>query len=152
MTYRLFIVAAVIALANGFACGSSNNAGSGTGGVMGTGGGGSGGGPGASCHAAGTLNVLNSGASAYTIDGASNPDLTLCRSSTYVFNINTPGHPFFIKTVQSTGSDNAFSDGVTGNGTATGVVTFVVPGDAPDTLFYNCSLHAAMTGTIHVVD
>jgi hypothetical protein len=31
-------------------------------------------------------------------------------------------------------------------------VTFAVPGDAPDTLYYICSLHAAMAGTIHIVD
>jgi hypothetical protein len=52
--------------------------------------------------------------------------------------------------VQGTGTANAYSNGVTGNGTNT--VTFVVPADAPSTLYYNCSIHAAMTGAIHIVD
>jgi hypothetical protein len=155
MSYRFFSLCAVVVLASYLGCGSSSNssdAGSGTGGVPGNGGGGAGGGTAASCHAAGTLNVLANDSSAYTIDGVSNPDLTLCRMSTYAFNLNTPGHPFYIKTVQSTGAGNAFSEGVTGNGTETGMVTFVVPSDAPNTLYYNCSIHAVMTGTIHVVD
>lgn len=111
-----------------------------------------GGSTGATCHAAGTLQVSNSGASAYVVDGASNPMLTLCRGSTYVFSVSAPGHPFYINTVQGTGTSNAYSSGVTGNGVAVGTLTFVVPADAPSTLFYNCSLHAAMTGMIHVVN
>ncbi len=33
-----------------------------------------------------------------------------------------------------------------------GQVTFAVPSTAPDSLFYDCSVHAAMSGTIHIVD
>jgi plastocyanin len=107
---------------------------------------------GLACHSPGTLTVGNSGMSAYLIDQVANPDLTLCRGATYVFAVNTPGHPFYIKTVRGTGVANAFSSGVTGNGATSGNVTFVVPADAPGTLFYVCSLHSAMTGTIHIVD
>jgi hypothetical protein len=89
---------------------------------------------------------------AYVIDGVSNPDLTFCRGSTYVFSVNATGHPFYIKTVQGRGTGNAYSTGVGGNGADVGDVTFAVPSDAPATLFYNCSLHTAMTGTIHIVD
>jgi hypothetical protein len=124
----------------------------GTGGrMMGTGGSG---GPdaSASCHAPGTLQVVNSGMTAYMIDGASNPSLAFCRGSTYVFAVNSPGHPFYIKTVQSTGTGNAYSSGVSGNGATAGNVTFAVPSDAPATLFYDCSIHAAMTGTITIVN
>jgi hypothetical protein len=119
--------------------------------MMGTGGSG---GPdaSASCHAPGTLQVVNSGMTAYMIDGASNPSLTFCRGSTYVFAVNSPGHPFYVKTVQSTGTGNAYSSGVTGNGATSGNVTFAVPSDAPGTLFYDCSNHAAMTGPITIVD
>jgi hypothetical protein len=121
----------------------------GSGGMM-TGSGGAGGG--ASCHAAGTLQVTNTGTSAYVIDGASNPTLTFCRGSTYVFAVNATGHPFYINSVQGTGTSNAYSSGVTGNGTDSRNVTFAVPTSAPATLFYNCSLHTAMTGTIHIVN
>jgi hypothetical protein len=108
---------------------------------------------GSTCHATGTLHVVNSGMTAYSIDGALNPDLTLCRGSTYIFAVTAPpNHFFWIKTVQGNGTGNAFSTGVTGNGTIMGNVTFVVPAGAPDTLFYNCQTHAMMTGTIHIVN
>jgi len=106
----------------------------------------------ASCHTAGTLTVTNQMMSAYLIDGASNPTLTLCRGSTYTFAVDSPGHPFYIKTVQSTGTANAYATGVTGNGTAMGNVTFTVPMAAPDTLYYDCSIHAAMTGVLDIVN
>lgn len=121
---------------------------SGTGGMVATGGSSGAG----ACHAAGTIMVTNSGMTAYVMDGVSNPPLTLCRGSTYTFAVNATGHPFYIKTVQGAGTGNAYSDGVTGNGATNGDVVFAVPASAPDTLYYNCSLHAAMTGTIHIVD
>ena len=110
------------------------------------------GGTSATCHAAGTLNVTNQGMTAYVIEGASNPNLTLCRGSAYTFAVNAPGHPFYINTVQGTGTANAYGTGVTGNGATAGDVTFEVGASAPDTLYYDCSLHAAMTGTITIVD
>ena len=106
----------------------------------------------AACHAGGTLQVTSSGMTAYVIDGASNPSLTFCRGTTYVFAVNAPGHPFYVKTMKSTGTGNAYDSGVSGNGAEMGDVTFAVPNDAPDTLFYICSLHAAMAGTIHIVN
>ena len=130
----------------------------GTGGVVGSGGVSGAGGSSSpdagmsSCHTPGQLQVVNSGATAYVIDGVNNPDLTFCRGSSYVFVISATGHPFYIKTVQGTGTGNAYSNGVTGNGTTNGNVTFSVPQAAPDTLFYDCSLHSAMTGTIHIVN
>jgi hypothetical protein len=106
---------------------------------------------GASCQKQGTLTVTASGTSAYVIDGMSNPSLTFCRGMTYTFAVNAMGHPFYIKTVQGTGTGNAYSSGVTGNGTTNGDVVFAVPADAPATLFYDCEFHAAMTGTIHTM-
>lgn len=101
--------------------------------------------------------VTNSGSSAYIFNGnglnsSSNPNITLKRGSTYTFTVNTPGHPFLINTTQGTGTGNEYSDGVTGNGTQTGTVTFVVPANAPSTLFYNCEFHSSMTGTITIED
>jgi len=117
-----------------------------------SGAGGAGGGTKVQCRAAGTFTVTNQGMSAYLIDGTANPTLTLCRGSTYVFAISATGHPFYIKTAQSTGAANAYSMGVTGNGTAMGDVTFIVPMAAPNTLFYDCSLHSMMTGTLNIVN
>jgi hypothetical protein len=104
------------------------------------------------CHAGGTLQVVNSGMTAYMIDGVSNPTLTFCRGTTYVFAVMASGHPFYINTVNGTGTANAYTSGVSGNGATAGDVTFAVPANAPNTLYYNCSLHAAMAGTIHIVN
>jgi hypothetical protein len=89
---------------------------------------------------------------AYVIDGQDNPTLTLTRGQTYVFNVNTPGHPFWVKSVQGITQANAYNDGVTNNGVQVGMLTFAVPPDAPSTLFYNCEFHAPMTGVIDIVD
>ncbi len=84
--------------------------------------------------------------------GAADPELTLTRGETYVFEINASAHPFWIKTVAGTGSGNAFEDGVTNNGENVGLITFTVPSDAPDTLFYNCGVHSSMTNRINIID
>jgi plastocyanin len=88
----------------------------------------------------------------YTINGLSNPGLTLRRGTTYSFSINSSGHPFYIKSVQGSTTANAFTNGVTGNGAQSGTLTFSVPTNAPGTLFYDCSIHASMTGTITIID
>ncbi len=89
---------------------------------------------------------------AYVIDGQDNPTLTLIRGQTYVFNVDTPGHPFWVKSVQGITQANAYNDGVTNNGVQSGMLTFAVSLDAPSTLYYNCEFHAAMTGVIGIVD
>jgi hypothetical protein len=104
-----------------------------------------------------TYNVTNNGASAYIFNGeglsnASNSNFTFKRGSTYTFNVNTPGHPFLIKSVQGTGTSNSYNSGVTNNRAISGAVTFIVPIDAPNTLFYNCEFHGSMTGTITITN
>jgi len=101
--------------------------------------------------------VTNSGASAYVFNSddltnETNPDFTLKRGMTYEFEMNTPSHPFYIKTVQSTGTGDTYSDGVTNNGAVSGKITFTVPMDAPDTLYYICEFHGSMTGTFNITD
>jgi hypothetical protein len=96
--------------------------------------------------------VSNAGAGAYVINGQSNPTLTLTEGQTYIFNVDASGHPFWIKTISSLGTGNAYNSGVTGNGTQTGALTFVVPYDAPSTLFYNCQYHIDMAGTINIIN
>jgi hypothetical protein len=96
--------------------------------------------------------VTNSGASAYTINGANNPTLNLIRGFTYYFTVTASGHPFWIKTSQTTGTGNAYNNGVTNNGTESGTIIFTVPFDAPSTLYYICQFHGSMTGAIAVSD
>lgn len=102
-------------------------------------------------------NVTNSGASAYIFNGgglsnASNPALTLQRGKTYTFTLNVPGHPFLIKTANVTGTGSAFNGGVTNNGASSGVVTFTVPTNAPNSLFYICEFHGSMVGAITIIN
>jgi plastocyanin len=99
-----------------------------------------------------TFNVTASGFSNYLINGQSDPTLTLTEGQTYTFNVNASGHPFWIKTVSSTGTGNSYNSGVTNNGTDNGTITFVVPYDAPSTLYYNCQFHSSMAGIINVID
>ncbi|UCE92725.1 MAG: hypothetical protein JSV73_07790 [Flavobacteriaceae bacterium] len=104
-----------------------------------------------------TYAVGNTGATAYIFTGGdlnneSNPDFTFKRGQTYVFNVNAPGHPFLIKTTETLGTGDSYNDGVTNNGAATDTITFTVPMDAPDTLFYICEFHSEMAGTINIVD
>ena len=101
----------------------------------------------------GTHSVTSPGApSFYTVDGSSNPPLTLQRLKTYVFNLNVPGHPFYIMSIQGTNPGNAWTEGVTGNGNTSGSLTFTVPPDAPNTLYYDCAIHPGMTGTITITN
>lgn len=101
--------------------------------------------------------VTVNGTTAYVFNGnglinAENPDLTFVRGNTYIFNMDTTGQPFYIKTIQSIGTTDVYSDGVTGNGNVTGTVEIVVPQTAPDFLYYNSEFEAAMTAVITVSD
>jgi len=92
--------------------------------------------------------VFNGGGTTNLTD----PTLYLTRGQTYTFSISTTGSPFYIKTSATTGTTNAYTDGVTGNGTDSGTITFTVPQDAPDTLYYISQFYPGMTGTIYILD
>ena len=101
-------------------------------------------------QASNTFTVTNNGFVSYDIDGVDNPTLHLVRGETYDFDITANGHPFFIKTVQSTGTGNQYTTGVMGNGTQTGTLTFSVAANAPNQLFYICQFHGGMSGSIQI--
>lgn len=88
----------------------------------------------------------------YSINDKENPAITLKRGVTYTFELKATGHPFWIKSKNSTGVDNAFTNGVTGNGLERGTLTFAVPADAPALLHYNCQVHDMMNGAINIID
>lgn len=68
-----------------------------------------------------------------------NPEITLTRGQTYTFEVNTDViHPFAISTTDFPFTPAA---GVSNNEVSQGTVTFSVPLDAPDTLYYLCSQH-----------
>ena len=99
--------------------------------------------------------VQNSGTSAYVIDFENNPTLTLVRGNTYTFTLSLSGpFAFYIKTEATLGNTDLYegvlSDGspaVTNNGAYTGTITFTVPQDAPDLLYYANSTQLNMRGT-----
>ena len=99
----------------------------------------------------GSFNVSAPTSAAYIIDGMPDPSLVLMRGFKYTFNISTAGHPFWITSVAGAyNPSNVYSSGVTNNGTVSGTLTFVVPPNAPDTLFYVCQYHPTMTGAISI--
>ena len=105
-----------------------------------------------------SFNVGHGGSSNYQFTGdgfpsqVANPALYLYRGVEYYFYLDVSGHPFYIKTVNSTGTGNQYTDGVTGNGNVLGTLIFNVPMDAPNVLHYNCQIHSAMNGPIYIMD
>jgi plastocyanin len=87
----------------------------------------------------------------YIINGEENPGIWAARGQTYTFEINAEGHPFWIKTEMTVGSENAYNEGVKNNGTEVGTITFTVPSDAPKKLFYVCEFHNTMQGEIEIL-
>jgi hypothetical protein len=97
--------------------------------------------------------VTNRGNTAYVIDFQDNPALTLVRGNTYTFALSLTGiFPFFIKTQPTLGTTNQYNSGVTNNGATTGTITFTVPQDAPDTLYYVNPTQFGMQGVFTVVN
>ena len=99
------------------------------------------------------FSVIAANNSNYIINGVDDPSLTLVRGFTYTFNIDVNAtHPFYIKTIAGTGAGNQYNDGVSAQGITQGTVTFTVPNTATNTLFYQCSNHFFMTGSLNIVD
>ena len=106
------------------------------------------------------IDVENNAAGAYNFnikDNTDNPTIELYRGNTYKFNIDASGHPFNIMTEPfKTGisvddsTSLIWNTGVTNNGVDVGTIEFVVPTDAPNVLYYQCSNHTAMNGVINI--
>jgi len=101
------------------------------------------------------INVTASSASDYTLSGSdrngnvtgNDPSVTIKVGDTIDFAVDASGHPFYLKTVQGTGTSDLVS-GVTNNGATNGTVSWT-PTTA-GTYYYQCSLHNGMYGTITV--
>ena len=102
-----------------------------------------------------TINVTASNFSDYNLSGfdrngnvsGADPSVTVRVGDTLNFAVNATQHPFYLKTVQETGTDNLIS-GATGNGATIGTVSWIPT--ASGTYYYQCSIHNAMYGTITV--
>ncbi len=78
------------------------------------------------------------------------PTIYVMRGHTYKFTNNMNAHPFQIQSTQGT-SGTAYNDGVTNNAVSNGTLTWEVRMDAPGTLYYQCTAHVNMNGTITVI-
>lgn len=94
--------------------------------------------------------AFNAGTDRNGATGTSDPDITIYLGDTATFDLTAlgGGHPLYIKTALGSGTTNQITNStVTGQGT--GNVSFT-PTSA-GTYYYQCSAHAAMEGTITVV-
>ncbi len=93
----------------------------------------------------------------FYIDSILQADVTLYRGFTYTFEqsaSSNSAHPLRLSTTSdgTHGGGTQYTDGVTytGNQGSNGLLTFTVPLDAPDTLYYYCQNHGNMGGEISV--
>jgi len=94
----------------------------------------------------------------FYIDGVQQKTLSFAKGNTYIFNVSDSSndtHPFRFSTTSdgTHGGGVEYTTGVTTSGTQgqTGAtVTIVVSGSAPSTLYYYCTNHSNMGGTINV--
>jgi plastocyanin len=93
----------------------------------------------------------------YTIAGpgfdglAQNPNVYVHRGFTYAFDnsVEGGGHPFRIQSTQGL-TGTPYTTGQSGS--ITNVLYWTIPHDAPNTLYYQCTLHSGMNGTFTVVN
>ena len=91
----------------------------------------------------------NSGSgNVYVIDGTQKKSLTLEEGKTYVFNHST-AHPFRFSTTSNGthGGGTEFTDGVTKSAGSTSILVYST---TPTTLYYYCSVHSGMGGSISI--
>ena len=75
------------------------------------------------------------------------PAVTLNIGDTINFNVDAPGHPFYLKTLAGTGTGNTINN-ASNNGTTNQIVSWTP--DTTGTYYYQCSLHGGMVGRIIV--
>lgn len=81
-----------------------------------------------------------------------NPSLKLYRGQTYKFNLDVEGMPFTIRTSVNEGDEYLYNDGVDKQKIEQGVITFTVPDNAPDVLFYQSTNDINTYGEFRVFD
>ena len=109
------------------------------------------------------LDVTNSGTSAYIFSqyGLNNPTIYAINRTTIAFNLNVTGHPFLIQTGvginYNTGlihvaTDGTVSTGAAAQGKTSGTLYWRIPDAISGGYRYQCSVHAAMVGSITIKD
>ena len=89
----------------------------------------------------------------FLVNGVQGRTLVLVRGKTYTFNVDTGVmHDFYITTDPAGWGTGTLAEGVEGNFTYKGVVTFKPTAATPDVLYYQCRNHKYMGGQIHIVN
>lgn len=102
-----------------------------------------------------TINVTATSSSDYNLSGndrngavsGNDPALNFNLGDTLNFAVNASGHPFYLKRVQGTGTNDLVS-GATNNGATNNTVSWTPT--ATGIYYYQCSLHNGMYGTITI--
>ncbi len=88
----------------------------------------------------------------YVIDGISGGTLELSVGNTYRFDIDTPGHPFYLTTdpVGGAGAPGSLMGGKAP--IDKGIFVFTVPNDFPSSAYYQCAVHQSMGGRVKLIN
>ena len=79
------------------------------------------------------------------------PSISAKVGDTFTFNVNSPGHPFYLIIVSNGGiGSNNLINGVTNNGSSSGTISWS-PTEA-GTYYYICEFHPSMLGTITITE
>ena len=103
-----------------------------------------------------TVTVVSSGGNKFAMDGTAQQTVSLSKGITYRFDnsdSSNSGHPLAFSTTSngSHGGGSAFTTGITTVGTAGNPGAYVevtLEQDAPATLYYYCTNHSGMGGTV----
>lgn len=108
------------------------------------------------------LTVTNNGASAYRFDQygtTDDPTIFAINATTIAFNLNVSGHPFLIQDNTGTNYNTGLvhvstlgivTTGVSAQGKMSGTLYWKIPDAISGNYRYQCSVHAAMIGTITI--
>lgn len=89
----------------------------------------------------------------FLVDGVQGKELVLTRGVTYTFHVDTNvQHDFYFSTSPYGRGAGTLTDGITGQYTYRGTVTFTPSASTPDVVYYECRNHAYMGGKIHIAN
>lgn len=106
-----------------------------------------------------SIDVTAQSSSNYILSGSdqngnvsgNDPSISAKVGDTFNFNVNSPGHPFYLIILSNGGIDsNNLINGVTNNGSSSGTISWS-PTEA-GTYYYICEFHPSMLGTITITE
>ena len=106
-----------------------------------------------------SITVTAQGSSNYILSGSdqngnvsgNDPSISAKVGDTFSFNVNSPGHPFYLIVISNGGTDsNNLIDGVSNNGASSGTISWTPT--AAGTYYYICEYHPSMLGTITITE